>query len=315
MPGWLPPATDSTASARATHRLPSVRAWGRVWYCPSICWARHMSGSSTTDYEHLLRDNYETPLYTPQLVGGDFELQQLEMILKLSVDDFKAHARTISSPGRVIDVYRSPPHAAGIAQPALDHHARYRYRTRRRLLALRGCHSPHRPPVRGVVESGAKSEPEYAGNTTLFILPDFGRDGDQDTGGNGFQHHRTGDAASRTTWMLAMGTGVRQGVVYDRPYAVHRSGAHPGRDDGLLALAVPGQDNPRAGLALCFPTNLKAEQFASYPPQARVAHCRRTWPRCNRCRSPLCPACCAKPSITITSFPPSGQPLMQNSPS
>ena len=56
-----------------------------------------MSGS-TTDYDHLLRDNYETPLYTPQLAGGEFELQQLEMILKLSVDDFKAHARTVSSP-------------------------------------------------------------------------------------------------------------------------------------------------------------------------------------------------------------------------
>ena len=28
-----------------------------------------------------------------------------------------------------------------------------------------------------------QSEPEYAGNTTLFILPDFGRDADQDSGG------------------------------------------------------------------------------------------------------------------------------------
>src|SRR5258707_1653835 len=32
-----------------------------------------MSGSST-DYQHLLRDNYETPLYTPQLAAGEFEL-------------------------------------------------------------------------------------------------------------------------------------------------------------------------------------------------------------------------------------------------
>src|SRR5258708_14498073 len=32
--------------------------------------------------------------------------------------------------------------------------------------------------------------PEYAGKTTLFILPDFGRDSDDDAGGNGFQHHR-----------------------------------------------------------------------------------------------------------------------------
>ena len=50
----------------------------------------------------------------------------------------------------------------------------------------------------------------------LFILPDFGRDADEDSGGNGFQHHRTGDALSRTTWMLALGAGVREGVVYDR---------------------------------------------------------------------------------------------------
>jgi arylsulfatase A-like enzyme len=61
-----------------------------------------------------------------------------------------------------------------------------------------------------------QSEPEYAGNTTLLILPDFGRDGDQYAGGNGFQHHRTGDALSRTTWMMAVGAGVREGVVSDR---------------------------------------------------------------------------------------------------
>jgi hypothetical protein len=62
-----------------------------------------------------------------------------------------------------------------------------------------------------------QSEPEYAGKTTLFILPDFGRDSDDDPGGNGFQHHRTGDALSRTTWMMALGPGVREGVVFDQP--------------------------------------------------------------------------------------------------
>jgi hypothetical protein len=62
-----------------------------------------------------------------------------------------------------------------------------------------------------------QSDPEYAGNTTMFILPDFGRDSDEDAGGNGFQHHRTGDALSRTTWMMAMGAGVREGVLHDRP--------------------------------------------------------------------------------------------------
>jgi hypothetical protein len=61
-----------------------------------------------------------------------------------------------------------------------------------------------------------QKNPEYANKTTMFILPDFGRDSDIDSGGNGFQHHRTGDATSRTTWMLALGPGVRQNVVVDR---------------------------------------------------------------------------------------------------
>src|SRR5438445_1334737 len=56
-----------------------------------------MSGRAA-DYEHLLRDNYETPLYAPSLGGNEFQLQQLEMMLKLSVDDFKAYALTLSSP-------------------------------------------------------------------------------------------------------------------------------------------------------------------------------------------------------------------------
>ena len=47
-------------------------------------------------------------------------------------------------------------------------------------------------------------------------MPDFGRDSDEDAGGNGFQHHRTGDTLSRTTWMLVAGPGIREGVVYDR---------------------------------------------------------------------------------------------------
>jgi hypothetical protein len=62
-----------------------------------------------------------------------------------------------------------------------------------------------------------QSEPEYSGRTSLFVLPDFGRDSDETAGGNGFQHHRTGDARSRTTWMLALGPGIRENTLVDRP--------------------------------------------------------------------------------------------------
>jgi hypothetical protein len=182
---------------------------------PKHLLAAAMSGGAT-DYAHLLRDNYETPLYTPQLAGSEFELQQLEMILKLSVDDFKAHALTLSSPDE-LSMYiarrlmqQEAPSLLWITMHDID-------------VAHAGAYSLYIDGIRRTdrlcaeLWKAAQSEPEYAGNTTLFILPDFGRDADNDSGGNGFQHHRTGDAASRTTWMMALGAGVRQGVVYDQP--------------------------------------------------------------------------------------------------
>jgi hypothetical protein len=170
----------------------------------------------TNDFGHLLRDNYETPLYTPELGGGEFELQQLEQILRLSVDDFMTHARTVSSPDE-LSVYiakrlmqQEAPSLLWITMHDID-------------VAHSGAYSLYIDAIRRTdrlcaeLWNAAQSEPEYAGNTTLFVLPDFGRDADFDSGGNGFQHHRTGDAASRTTWMMALGAGVRQGVVYDDP--------------------------------------------------------------------------------------------------
>jgi hypothetical protein len=62
-----------------------------------------------------------------------------------------------------------------------------------------------------------ESDPEYKGRTTMLILPDFGRDSDFTPGGNGFQHHRTGDPLSRTTWMMALGPHIRHNVTVDRP--------------------------------------------------------------------------------------------------
>jgi len=168
------------------------------------------------DYEHLLRDNYETPYYAPALQGGEFELRQLEEILKLSVDDFKAHARTLSSPDE-LSVYivrqlmrQVAPSLLWITMHDIDvaHAGAYS-------LYIDGIQRTDR--LCAEVWETIQKEPEYAGKTTLFILPDFGRDSDEDAGGNGFQHHRTGDPLSRTTWMLALGAGVREGVVYDRP--------------------------------------------------------------------------------------------------
>ena len=62
-----------------------------------------------------------------------------------------------------------------------------------------------------------QTHPEYRDRTTVYIMPDFGRDADDDPSGNGFQHHRTGSDMARTTWLLAMGPHIRQNVVVERP--------------------------------------------------------------------------------------------------
>ena len=180
---------------------------------------KHLLTAATSggkDFEHLLRDNYETPFYAPELGGKDIELEQLEQILKLSVDEFKKIALTLSSPDE-LSVYiarqlmkQMAPSILWITMHDID-------------IAHAGTYSLYIDGIRRTDRLCAdlwntiQSEPEYAGNTTMFILPDFGRDSDDDSGGNGFQHHRTGDVLSRTTWMIAMGAGVREGVVFDRP--------------------------------------------------------------------------------------------------
>src|SRR6201984_2795095 len=167
------------------------------------------------DYEHLLRDNYESPYYTPELGNREFELQQLEMILKLSATDFKSHARTLSSPDELsLYIVRQlirqvAPSFLWIMMHDID-------------VAHAGAYSLYIEGIRrtdrlcGELWKLLESEPEYSGKTTLLVLPDFGRDADDDAGGNGFQHHRTGDAVARTTWLMAIGPHIREGVIYDR---------------------------------------------------------------------------------------------------
>lgn len=174
------------------------------------------TAGSGLDLNHLLIDNYENPLYTAALEGSDFELNQLDRILRLSVDDFMVHARTLSSPDE-LSVYiarrlmqHESPSLLWITMHDMD-------------IAHSGAYSLYIEGIRRTdrlcaeLWKAVQSEPEYKDNTTLFVLPDFGRDADYDAGGNGFQHHRTGDAASRTTWMMALGKGVREGVIYDQP--------------------------------------------------------------------------------------------------
>src|SRR5271163_908726 len=99
------PASDAwvVAPSNGFNRIgeSSHRSYG-LGYGAGVILPKHlltaaMAGGSG-DYEHLLRDSYETPFYTPALGGNEFALNQLERMLKLSVDDFTTHPRTLSSP-------------------------------------------------------------------------------------------------------------------------------------------------------------------------------------------------------------------------
>ena len=207
------PSNGFNRIGESSHRLYGPGLGARVILPKHLLTAATSGGK---DYEHLLRDNYETPFYAPELGGNKFELLQLQTLLKLSMDDFKSHALALSSPDE-LSVYiarqlmrQVAPSLLWITLHDID-------------IAHAGAYSLYVDGIRRTdrlcadIWKTIENEPEYAGKTTLFILPDFGRDSDEESGGNGFQHHRTGDALSRTTWMMVLGPGIRQGVVYDRP--------------------------------------------------------------------------------------------------
>ena len=206
------PSNGFNRIGESSHRSYGTGQGARVILPKHLLTAASKGGA---DYEHLLRDNYETPFFAPEIAGNEFELEQLRSMLKLSVNEFKARALTLSSPDE-LSVYivrqlmrQVAPSLLWITMHDID-------------VAHAGAFSLYIDGIRRTdrlcaeLWAAIQSEPEYAGKTTLFILPDFGRDSDEDSAGNGFQHHRTGDAASRTTWMMALGPGIREGVVHDR---------------------------------------------------------------------------------------------------
>jgi len=171
--------------------------------------------SGKKDLSFLYQDNYENPLYVSPLGNEDLHMEQLDRLLDIAVSDFLKDAQTLTSADE-LSVYimrqlmrRVAPSLIWITLHDMD-------------VAHAGAYSLYIDGIRrtdrlcGEIWSFIQSEPEYKDCTTLFILPDFGRDSDLDASGNGFQHHRTGDALSRTTWMMALGPHIRQNVVIDR---------------------------------------------------------------------------------------------------
>src|SRR6202034_4260175 len=113
----------------------------------------------------------------PVIGGNDVELTQLADIFKVSVGDFITHAKSLASPDE-LSVYiarqlmkRLAPSLLWITLHDIDvaHSGAFS-------LYLEGIQRSDR--LCADLWKTIQSEPEYAGKTTLFILPDFGRDSD-----------------------------------------------------------------------------------------------------------------------------------------
>lgn len=175
-------------------------------------------GSRLDDYTSLLQDTYETPLYTGAGASTDAqdaaELERMSGLLRISMAEFTAHARALGSADELsLFIARQAMRQVAPSLMFLTLHDMD--------IAHSGAYSLYIDAIqradRLVAELWQEIEtnPEYAGRTTLLLLPDFGRDADGEA--CGFQHHRTGSAMARTTWMLAMGCGARPGQIVHRP--------------------------------------------------------------------------------------------------
>jgi hypothetical protein len=176
------------------------------------------STSTGADLQHLLQDNYEMPEHQVLSTSQDHELhlEALESTLRLSVADFVKHAQMLDSADelslfitrQLMD--RQAPSLMMLTLHDMD-------------VAHSGAYSLYIDAIRRADRLCAElwqtvqAHPEYRDRTSLYILPDFGRDADDDPSGNGFQHHRTGSDMARTTWLLALGPHIRQNVVVERP--------------------------------------------------------------------------------------------------
>ena len=173
-------------------------------------------GATSSDYDHLLRDNYESSIAVPLVGEQQDSLHHLAGLMQLAMTDFLAHARTVSSPDE-LSLYIAQ-HVMRTIAPSLIwitlHDIDIAHSGAFSLYTDAIGRSDH---ICAEIWKTIQSNPEYRGKTNLCILPDFGRDSDTDPGGNGFQHHRTGDTLSRTTWLMALGPGIRENVTVDRP--------------------------------------------------------------------------------------------------
>jgi hypothetical protein len=85
--------------------------------------------------------------------------------------------------------------------------------------------------------------PAYQGKTTLFVLPEFGRDFDGSST-NGFFNHRQDGDSTRVTWMMCLGDAIRHPQILQDPIAQTDICPSIARLFELTNLNLPGRPLP-----------------------------------------------------------------------
>jgi hypothetical protein len=92
-----------------------------------------------------------------------------------------------------------------------------------------------------------QTNPDYSGRTTIFVLPEFGRDFDGSTT-NGFFNHRAINDSTSLTWMMCLGEAARSADVIERPILHVDLCATIAGMFGIKDLDIPGK--PLPGLSI-----------------------------------------------------------------
>src|SRR5215470_19229996 len=91
------PSNGFNRIGESSHRLYGP-GYGAQVVLPKRFLKQALASSTTSDYARLLQDNYETPLFIPQIEGSNISLHEFAELLNLSVKDFVTQALTLSSP-------------------------------------------------------------------------------------------------------------------------------------------------------------------------------------------------------------------------
>jgi hypothetical protein len=175
-----------------------------------------LSHGERESYSSFLQESYEEPDRYSSDAYDQESLEFIEQRLKINVAQFRQELTALKSPDEM---------AVHIAKRImLEYTPSLLWITLHDMdIAHSGAYSLYLDAISRTDQlcmdlwSFVESHPDYNGNTTMLIMPDFGRDSDFTAGGNGFQHHRTGDAMSRTVWMMVLGNKAREGLFVQRP--------------------------------------------------------------------------------------------------